>query len=46
MTSIDGGKADVQLELTKVDWHALAATDFQPPAGYTQIERPMPAAKP
>ena len=46
MTSIDGGKADVQLELTKVDRHSLAATDFQPPAGYTKIERPMPAAKP
>jgi hypothetical protein len=46
MTSIEGGKSAVQLELTKVDRHSLAATDFQPPAGFTKIERPMPAPKP
>lgn len=46
MTSIEDGKAEVQLELTKVDRHTLAVTDFQPPAGFTRIERPMPTAKP
>jgi hypothetical protein len=46
MTSIEGGKPAVQLELTKVDRHSLAAADFQPPAGFTKIDRPMPAPKP
>jgi hypothetical protein len=40
MSSIDGGKSQVQLELTKVDRRKLAAADFQPPAGFTKMERP------
>ena len=46
MTSIEGGKPQVQLELTKVDRRKLAASDFQPPAGYTRIERPAAAPRP
>jgi len=40
MTSVEGGKPVVALELTKVDRHALTAADFLPPAGYTKYERP------
>jgi hypothetical protein len=46
MTSIEGGQPQVALELTRVDRHALAASDFQPPAGFTKFERPMAPAKP
>ena len=40
VTSIEGGKSQVELELIKVDRRSLAAADFQPPAGYTRFERP------
>lgn len=40
MTSVEAGKPQVQLELTRVDRRALSATDFQPPAGFTKMERP------
>ncbi len=46
MTSIEGGHPQVALELTKVDRHTLAVTDFQPPPGFTKYERPAGAAKP
>jgi hypothetical protein len=46
MTSIEGGKSQVALELTRVDRHTLAAADFQPPAGFTRFERPMAPARP
>ena len=46
MTSIEADKPQVQLELTKVDRRKLAASDFQPPAGYTKMERPAAAPKP
>ena len=46
VTSLDTGKPEVELELTKVDRRSLAAVDFQPPAGYTKFERPVPASGP
>lgn len=46
MTSIEGGKSQIQLELTKVDRRKLAAADFQPPAGFTKMEPPGAAPKP
>ncbi len=46
MTSIEDGKSQVQLELTKVDRRKLAGTDFQPPAGFTRMERPGAASQP
>jgi len=46
MTSIDSGKPQVQLELTRVDRRKLAAADFQPPAGFTKMERSGAAPKP
>jgi len=46
MTSIEDGKSQVQLELTKVDRRKLAGTDFQPPAGFTKMERPGAASQP
>ncbi len=46
VTSIEAGKPEVELELTKVDRRSLAAVDFEPPAGYTRFERPAPAGGP
>lgn len=46
VTSIEGGKSEVELELTKVDRRSLAAVDFQPPAGYTRFERQAPGGGP
>lgn len=40
MTSVAGDTSRVELELTKVDRHALAAVDFLPPAGFARVERP------
>jgi len=46
MASIEDGKSKVQLELTRVDRRKLAGTDFQPPAGFTKMERPGAASQP
>jgi hypothetical protein len=46
VTSLDAGKSEVELELTKVDRRSLAAVEFEPPAGYTRVERPAPAGGP
>lgn len=46
VTSLDAGKSEVELELTKVDRRSLAAAEFQPPAGYTRFERPATAGGP
>ena len=46
MTSIENGQSQVQLELTKVDRRKLSGTDFQPPAGFTKMERPGAASRP
>ena len=40
MTSLEDGKSQVDLELTKVDRRPLAAVDFQPPAGFTKYDPP------
>ena len=46
VTSLDAGKSEVELELTKVDRRSLAAVEFEPPAGYTRFERPATAGGP
>ena len=46
VTSLDEGKSEVELELTKVDRRSLAAVEFEPPVGYTRVERPATAGGP